>query len=106
MRSQGILFNFVPRGRPVFRGTTQAEPLQMFYCSNARQVPIITDSGLWNQEARSLFVAVFRSEVMTGCLLVGASYALLNTQTHAVGAVAAVGDDSKVRASFFLFGLI
>ena len=41
-----------------------------------------------------------RSEVMTGCLLVGASYALLNTQTHAVGAVAAVGvEDSKVRAS-------
>ena len=37
---------------------------------------------------------------MTGCLLVGASYALLNTQTHAVGAVAAVGvEDSKVRAS-------
>ena len=35
--------------------------------------------------------------VMTGCLLVGASYALLNTQTHAVGAVAAVGvEDSKV----------
>merc|ERR1719478_1827802 len=35
--------------------------------------------------------------VMTGCLLVGASYALLNTQTHAVGAVAAVGvQDSKV----------
>ena len=35
---------------------------------------------------------------MTGCLLVGASYALLNTQTHAVGAVAAVGvEDSKVR---------
>merc|ERR1719326_1789326 len=34
---------------------------------------------------------------MTGCLLVGASYALLNTQTHAVGAVAAVGvEDSKV----------
>ena len=30
----------------------------------------------------------------------GASYALLNTQTHAVGAVAAVGvEDSKVRAS-------
>ena len=40
-----------------------------------------------------------RSEVMTGCLLVGASYALLTTQTHAVGAVAAVGmEDSKVRA--------
>ena len=39
------------------------------------------------------------SEVMTGCLLVGASYALLTTQTHAVGAVAAVGvEDSKVRA--------
>ena len=38
--------------------------------------------------------------MMTGCLLVGASYALLNTQTHAVGAVAAVGvEDSKVRAS-------
>ena len=37
---------------------------------------------------------------MTGCLLVGASYALLNTQTHAVGAVAAVGvEDSKVCAS-------
>ena len=36
---------------------------------------------------------------MTGCLLVGASYALLNTQTHAVGAVAAVGaEDSKVLA--------
>ena len=36
---------------------------------------------------------------MTGCLLVGASYALLTTQTHAVGAVAAVGvEDSKVRA--------
>merc|ERR1719316_1723522 len=35
--------------------------------------------------------------VMTGCLLVGASYALLNTQTHAVGAVAVVGvEDSKV----------
>merc|ERR1719258_236717 len=35
--------------------------------------------------------------VMTGCLLVGASYALLNTQTHAVSAVAAVGvEDSKV----------
>merc|ERR1719359_2621733 len=35
--------------------------------------------------------------VMTGCLLVGASYALLTTQTHAVGAVAAVGvEDSKV----------
>jgi len=35
--------------------------------------------------------------VMTGCLLVGASYALFNTQTHAVGAVAAVGvEDSKV----------
>merc|ERR1719352_1962867 len=35
--------------------------------------------------------------VMTGCLLVGASYALLNMQTHAVGAVAAVGvEDSKV----------
>ena len=39
-------------------------------------------------------------EVMAGCLLVGASYALFNTQTHAVGAVAAVGvEDSKVRAS-------
>ena len=37
--------------------------------------------------------------MMTGCLLVGASYALLNTQTHAVGAVAAVGaEDSKVLA--------
>ena len=37
---------------------------------------------------------------MTGCLLVGASYALLNTQTSAVGAVAAVGvEDSKVRAA-------
>merc|ERR1719258_181429 len=35
--------------------------------------------------------------VMTGCLLVGASYALFNSQTHAVGAVAAVGvEDSKV----------
>ena len=45
-------------------------------------------------------VPVCRSQVMTGCLLVGASYALLNTQTHAVGAVAAVGvEDSKVRAS-------
>ena len=45
-------------------------------------------------------VPVCRSQVMTGCLLVGASYALLNTQTHAVGAVAAVGvQDSKVRAS-------
>ena len=28
---------------------------------------------------------------MTGCLLVGASYALLTTPTHAVGALAAVG---------------
>merc|ERR1719197_2172370 len=35
--------------------------------------------------------------VMTGCLLVGASYALLTTPTHAVGAVAAVGvEDNKV----------
>merc|ERR1719197_1269349 len=34
--------------------------------------------------------------VRTGCLLVGASYALFNTQTNAVGAVAAVGEDSKV----------
>ena len=46
-----------------------------------------------------MFVSGFRWEVMTGCLLVGASYALFNTQTHAVGAVAAVGEDSKVRAS-------
>lgn len=46
-----------------------------------------------------VFEPGFRSEVMTGCLLVGASYALLNTQTHAVGAVAAVGvEDSKVLA--------
>ena len=44
-------------------------------------------------------VSACRSQVMTGCLHVGASYALLNTQTHAVGAVAAVGvEDSKVRA--------
>ena len=35
---------------------------------------------------------------MTGCLLVGASYALLNTQTHAVGAVAAVGAVRAVLA--------
>merc|ERR1719207_386234 len=34
---------------------------------------------------------------MTGCLLVGASYALLNTQTHAVGAVAAVGAEDSER---------
>ena len=47
----------------------------------------------------TVFGPEFRSEVMTGCLLVGASYALLNTQTHAVGAVAAVGvEDSKVHA--------
>merc|ERR1719359_1139478 len=40
--------------------------------------------------------------VMTGCLLVGASYALLTTQTHAVGAVAAVGmEDSKVMDLVF-----
>merc|ERR1719482_1955630 len=32
--------------------------------------------------------------VMTGCLLVGASYALFNTQTHAVAAVGV--EDSKV----------
>ena len=45
-------------------------------------------------------VSACRSQVMTGCLLVGASYALLNTQTYAVGAVAAVGvEDSKARAS-------
>ena len=48
---------------------------------------------------RGIAVSACRSQVMTGCLLVGASYALLNTQTHAVGAVAAVGvEDSKVRA--------
>ena len=46
-----------------------------------------------------MFEPGFRSEVMTGCLLVGASYALLNTRTNAVGAVAAVGvEDSKVLA--------
>ena len=46
-----------------------------------------------------MFEVACGSEVMTGCLLVGASYALLTTQTHAVGAVAAVGvEDSKVLA--------
>ena len=46
-----------------------------------------------------VFEVACGSEVMTGCLLVGASYALLTTQTHAVGAVAAVGvEDSKVHA--------
>ena len=49
--------------------------------------------------SEGVFEVAGGSKVMTGCLLVGASYALLTTQTHAVGAVAAVGvEDSKVRA--------
>ena len=57
--------------------------------------------GSWSEERRRVRIAAVacRSEVMTGCLLLGASYALLATPTHAVGAVAAVGaEDNKVRA--------
>ena len=81
----------------MLRGTTQVERhfvasvlLQQCATSSCHQALGIRDRGL--------AVSGCRPEVMTGCLLVGASYALLNTQTHAVGAVAAVGvEDSKVR---------
>ena len=81
----------------MLRGATQVERhfgasvlLQQCATSSWHQALGIRDRGL--------AVSGCRSEVMTGCLLVGASYALLNTQTHAVGAVAAVGvEDSKVR---------
>ena len=81
----------------MLRGATQVERhfgasvlLQQCATSSCHQALGIRGQGL--------AVSGCRSEVMTGCLLVGASYALLNTQTNAVGAVAAVGvEDSKVR---------
>ena len=83
---------------PGLRGTTRAER-HSFERARLQQCQTNPNQDLGIRD-RGIAVPVCRSQVMTGCLLVGASYALLNTQTHAVGAVAAVGvQDSKVRAS-------
>ena len=87
---------FSVRTRHAARGRSIVKLARLGLCIPARSTNQHTGFRL---NFEGMFEPGYWSEVMTGCLLVGASYALLNTQTHVVGAAAAVGvEDSKVRA--------